>query len=303
MTFSPRMTAEIHAIHVVRPLCWRRWPGVVADLWQVECEAGSRGYYRSPDPRVIVFLDGPCPGMELRLQEQAAPLDGIGAFYMPAGCPMWSRMRRAQPFRHLDIHLRDDMLRARMAGMQAESALEAPVMLRDAAALLPLARRIAAEVERPSRPDPALDGLLTALLADLFDLGRPAPGGLPAWMMRELAAFVAANIGRRIAVPELAAIARMSESWFSRRFRETQGMTVQAWLLRQRVEAAMARLEAGQAALAQIAAETGFSDQAHMTRAFRSLHGRTPGEIRRGHFHGIGSTGDGRVQAAPPIPS
>ena len=43
------------------------------------------------------------------------------------------------------------------------------------------------------------------------------------------------------------------------------------------------RLIAGGAALAEAAAESGFADQSHMTRAFVSRYGLTPGTYARGH--------------------
>ena len=47
MTFMPRMTAETRAIRTLRPLSWRRWPGVIADVWHVHGEAGGGGFYRA----------------------------------------------------------------------------------------------------------------------------------------------------------------------------------------------------------------------------------------------------------------
>jgi len=43
----------------------------------------------------------------------------------------------------------------------------------------------------------------------------------------------------------------------------------------------MARLEAGETALADLAADLGFADQAHLTRTFRRAVGVTPGRYAR----------------------
>jgi AraC family transcriptional regulator len=46
------------------------------------------------------------------------------------------------------------------------------------------------------------------------------------------------------------------------------------------VRAAEARLGEPDRTLAEIALETGFSDQSHLTRVFRRVTGRTPGAMR-----------------------
>ena len=301
MSFVPRMTAEIRAIRPVRPLLWRRWPGVIADLWHVRGEAGGGGYYLSPDPRIVVFLDGPCHGLGLSTGGQVHA--DVAAFYMPAGVPLWSDLAEARALCHLDLHLDQGPLARRLAGLPA--ALPAgPRFLAEPGAVLPLARLLAREVERPCRPDAVADGLLTALLAEILDLGRdPGPLPLPLRLKAALCAHIRAHAGRRIAVGELAAIAGQSEGWFSRRFREAEGMTVQAFILRERVAMAADFLTGSDMGLAEIALATGFADQAHMTRALKSALGVTPGRLRRSEFRPKGSSGCGSVQSPPGFPS
>ena len=66
----------------------------------------------------------------------------------------------------------------------------------------------------------------------------------------------------------------------SRGFGKVFGMTPAAFRAQARAQAAFAQIIGGSRPLAAIAAATGFADQAHMTRATRTLTGRTPSEWR-----------------------
>jgi AraC family transcriptional regulator len=67
---------------------------------------------------------------------------------------------------------------------------------------------------------------------------------------------------------------------FSRSFREHTGMTPRAFRQRARVCAASHLLLGSHFALAHVAAECGFVDQSHLTRAFSEVVGLTPGRYR-----------------------
>jgi len=66
----------------------------------------------------------------------------------------------------------------------------------------------------------------------------------------------------------------------ARAFRHAFGESVGQFVRRLRVEAATRELARSNAGLAEIAASTGFADQAHLTRVFRRLTGLTPGRFR-----------------------
>ncbi|MCR9255816.1 MAG: AraC family transcriptional regulator [Alphaproteobacteria bacterium] len=84
--------------------------------------------------------------------------------------------------------------------------------------------------------------------------------------------------------PGLEAIARavgLSRFRLIRAFRRELGLPPQAWLQSQRVAQAKDMIRNGQE-LAQVAAATGFSDQPHLTRVFKSHIGVTPAVYRAG---------------------
>lgn len=63
---------------------------------------------------------------------------------------------------------------------------------------------------------------------------------------------------------------------FTRRY----GLPPDAWLRNWRIARAKALMMRG-APLADVAAQTGFADQAHLTRIFKRIHGSSPGTLRK----------------------
>jgi AraC-like DNA-binding protein len=85
----------------------------------------------------------------------------------------------------------------------------------------------------------------------------------------------------RIAVGELAQVARMSERTLLRRFRETLECTPIERVMRARVRHARELLRRGEdLKLAEVAARCGFADAGHFSRQFRRLTGCTPRAYR-----------------------
>ncbi len=58
-------------------------------------------------------------------------------------------------------------------------------------------------------------------------------------------------------------------------------MSLTRYRNRVRVSRALERLAAGERSLGVLAADLGFSDQAHLTRTMRAYAGRTPSVLRR----------------------
>lgn len=81
----------------------------------------------------------------------------------------------------------------------------------------------------------------------------------------------------------LAAVARLPRHQLIRAFRRDTGFTPHAYLIHRRVLAARSLLRAG-ASPSDAAADVGFFDQSHLTRAFKARLGVTPG-VYRAAFH------------------
>jgi AraC-like DNA-binding protein len=85
-----------------------------------------------------------------------------------------------------------------------------------------------------------------------------------------------------LSLPELAHRLATSPHHLSRQFHAATGATVSRHRLRLRVRAALERLAEGEQDLATLAADLGFADQPHLTRAVKAETGSTPGQLRRG---------------------
>jgi transcriptional regulator GlxA family with amidase domain len=92
--------------------------------------------------------------------------------------------------------------------------------------------------------------------------------------------FVDAHLAADLTVDRLAAVVDRSPSTLVRRFKDELGTTPWRYVMERRVAAAKRLLDATDRPLAAVAVDTGFYDQAHLTRTFRRLEGRTPGEYR-----------------------
>jgi len=105
-----------------------------------------------------------------------------------------------------------------------------------------------------------------------------APRG-PDQRLARAAEFIDGNYTRALKLDEICAAADLSPSYLIRAFREQYGMTPHAYVVNRRIEFSRAQLRRGHA-IADVAAEAGFADQAHLQRAFRQFVAATPGQYR-----------------------
>jgi AraC family transcriptional regulator len=113
----------------------------------------------------------------------------------------------------------------------------------------------------------------------------PRRGGLASWQAKRTLAFIDEHLtegGTRIT--ELAAHARLSQSHFSRTFKESFGRSPQQFILERRVERAKARMLTTDDKMCDVALACGFADQAHLCRTFRKLVGLPPNVWRRAGY-------------------
>lgn len=112
-------------------------------------------------------------------------------------------------------------------------------------------------------------------------------GGLPAVIAagREPGAvartkdYLLAHMAEATDFQELARHVGLSAWHLIRVFRKATGLTPHAWLVDRRVHQARELLRAGESP-SLIAAQCGFADQAHLTRAFKARLGVTPGQYK-----------------------
>jgi AraC family transcriptional regulator len=166
---------------------------------------------------------------------------------------------------------------------------------------------------RPRLRDPVIGGIAIEL-SHQVEANRPMDGPAVDRLVKELARHVATAyaalagpplcIGTRTveqvldrfreggptvgAMDLVAGWCGLSRSHFSRRLHSLTGLWPQAMILGSRIEIAKHLLEHDGGSLSEVAYASGFSDQSHLTRAFRRATGLTPGRYRMRRLAGYG---------------
>lgn len=151
-------------------------------------------------------------------------------------------------------------------------------------------RNRATAAETVLGPETAQALAALAARADLAGFAAAASARLAARMTVPPALLAAQAVGRdfevrpEAGIADLAAGANCSPRTLARRLARGCGLTPGEFLRLQRFQrawmAVKAGAKAGEGGLAGIALESGYADQAHMTREFRRLAGRTPTQAR-----------------------
>ncbi|NIJ59114.1 AraC-like DNA-binding protein [Pseudochelatococcus lubricantis] len=211
------------------------------------------------------------------------------AIYVPAGVPLWTSFTSSHRFSHLDLHVHKDrmlkFLSPSVGTSGALTALRRSVEVQDIVAIEMLASLLVNEVSNPSKHAVYAESLVGSIVAGLLDIpensSERANGRLTQAQMNKLVSRINACNDCRLTVAEMAATVGLSESWFANVFKQTTGTTPLQWQLERRIDVAKKLLAESDLTIADIAAQLGFSDQAHLTKAFRRIAGETPAAWRR----------------------
>jgi AraC-like DNA-binding protein len=204
---------------------------------------------------------------------------------MAAGEVHSGHARCADGWRFRVFTVPDSMIASLLRGHVQSFTSDVVIDDRELAAMLGAAHaafaRPATKLEREELLLLALDRFLEAHLQSAL---LTVPSLRNERAVRRAIEYLSDNLGRNVALAELAAAAGLDAFHLTRTFTRAMGMPPHAYHLQQRLRAAQARLAAGESAT-QVAQDCGFSDQAHLTRLFKRLTGVTPGRYRAAHGH------------------
>ena len=132
------------------------------------------------------------------------------------------------------------------------------------------------------------DALAHALGAHLVEhySDRPAvtqaraPDALSWRQLEQVYDYIECNLHQPLTVTELAKIAGVSPTHFTRLFRGQTGEPPYRYVRKRRLDWAERLIVGTRLSLAAIAAAVGFSDQSHLNRVMRAERGLTPGQVR-----------------------
>ncbi len=247
---------------------------------------------RSASPQLIVMLEN--TGCDLQV---ISTPEGRSESRIPRhlsvvapGDDVWLCSQSALQFRCVIVEF-DPVKLKDMAGIScaAEDLFRTQLMF-VSHELLTIGELIAFECLRERK----IDSRYTSALASTLILGlaraKQNPpeelrkGGLSPWQLRRITVYLEEHLQEGASLKSLANLIGLSQHHFARAFKVSTGTPPLEWLRAARVRYAQARLVEGNTPLAQIASESGFADQAHMTRVFRDAIGETPGAWRRRHI-------------------
>ena len=211
------------------------------------------------------------------------------AWVVPAGDPVTMRV---EPL-HRIVRITIDPLRAD-AMLEQERGTGRHVELRraygiDAPQLRHLMMALVAEADPRTATGLASVETLTAAMSQQLSIHAgvqspapaPARGGLSPAARRRVLELIDARLDGHLSIEMLAREAGLSPAHFARAFKQALGQAPHRFLMSRRLERARHLIERCGAQLSDVAARSGFADQAHFTRHFKRQFGITPGALTR----------------------
>lgn len=269
----------------------RQWHGVTAEA--VEWRSTGRSRFELTSARwragfVLEQIGGQCE-TRANLHVSQGYSRGARPFLTltPPGTPVWACSENIPYTRSVSLSFDAATLLDRM-GEELGGAPEAePHFNIEHARLCALAGLLAAEIRDPG-PFGELysDSLITAMLVELIRFDRTRPLSLrrhrlATWQLRQAIDYMEAHTGRSLTLHDLGHVTGLSPAYFARAFKASTGVPPYQWHLNTRIQKAQRLLLEGRLSIARVAADTGFADQAHFTRAFTRIVGASPAAWQR----------------------
>jgi AraC family transcriptional regulator len=162
----------------------------------------------------------------------------------------------------------------------------APMLSLKDSVLEHLMRAVVAELECGNNDPLFAESLATTVATHLSrrygNVGASARTlGLSRRQVARIVEYIDANLSAKFSHADLAGVAGVSSSRLNALFKRSFGLSVHQYVICQRVERAMHLLSKPGVRLCDVAQQSGFSDQSHMTRFMRRIIGITPAELRR----------------------
>jgi AraC family transcriptional regulator len=268
----------------------KAWTGLAAVVKRLEVDDGFEADCTAPFSRLLVVLDEVGGRLRGRLAASrggggpAAPANAM--YFVPAGMSVWAYADKLRYVRHISLQFTGQTLESLFEDDVRPDLPASSRMAFSDSRLLALARVFEADCLAGGPCDRLLgDGLSVGLFSLLSQTRPPAPpayrGGLTDRQLRAVRDHVEAHLCEAVDSAKLARLAGVSPSHFQRAFKVSMGKPPHQWLVGQRIVRAQELLLARAASLAQVALDTGFSDQPHFTRVFSRIVGASPGAWRR----------------------
>lgn len=147
--------------------------------------------------------------------------------------------------------------------------------------LAELALRLYKEFEQMDAVSPlAIEGFALEMIAEAARSQSKSNGRKPPLWLEQTRELLAARFNENLALPEIALTAGVHPVYLATAFRRFYRCTIGDYVRRLRVEHACREIIKADSSLADVAIASGFANQSHLCRAFKSHTGVTPTEYR-----------------------
>lgn len=102
-------------------------------------------------------------------------------------------------------------------------------------------------------------------------------------ILQDIISYIQYHSSESLKVTELARYFGYNDKYLSSLFHEGTGMTLKQFILKSKMDSAMAELTDTNHTVSQIAYNVGFQDAHNFSTAFRKLTGMTPGQYRKSY--------------------
>lgn len=225
------------------------------------------------DTWTVLIVDDGLIGYGLDRHQHSAA--GSAVTVLPPHVPHDGRTVTTGGFRKRVVYLDEDVLGARLVGPAVDAPLVPDRALRRQVSLLDRALVTGEDLEAESRLALVVERLRWHLRGRP-DLRTTPAGPSVARLTRDI---LDADLVATPPLAEIAARLGVGETHVVRAFTRAYGLPPHRYVVGRRLDLARRLLLDGRPA-AEVATETGFYDQAHLTRHFKRLVGVTPGRYR-----------------------
>ena len=205
-------------------------------------------------------------------------------YFAPADLELWGHSADTRFVRCAAVSFEVEEIRQRI-GVERGTLSAGVARIRFVDETLWLLIKLLTEAIDDSDPTTELygDSLTVAIASKLLGLQEEAKSskcGLSPVQLSDAMSYLDAKLPCRVSLAELADLAGLSQSHYSRAFKASTGFSPYQWQLQARIERAQNMMINTNKSLDDIAENTGFADSVHFGRTFRNLTGATPAAWR-----------------------
>lgn len=282
-------TIEIKPLNVVMRRA-SSWNGMKAEIVHAAQRQKLELHFRSPWHLLVLYEEGArSDGDTLVEGSPRATLRDLKRklTFVPAGREFRESHDPRMPMRIVCLYIDPKAMPTGPDGNETRAL--SPKVFFESQALRETALKLVTAVENGSESNrgylEALGAVLTHELVRLNDgipaRQAPARGGLAGWQQRVVTTYIEEHLDETVPLAKLAELARLSQFYFARAFKESFGLPPHRYHTGRRIERAKALLARSSQSITEIGLEVGFSETSSFTVAFRKTTGQTPSAYRR----------------------